>query len=320
MRVHYRGELEVELKGVLVEAAGDGVTVSFGDEVPVGTEVLLQGVVSGEELDRLPDLKAVVVPWTGLPGQTAKTLSERPEVACYNLHHNAASTAETGLALLMAAARQLVPLDSGMRDGKWGDRFGDRRAVKLEGHKMCVLGLGAIGRRMAGYGLAMDMDVHAVRRSGPFGLQNGVWVHSMDDLDKALTGTRALVCALPLTPETRGLIGARELELLDRFAIVVNVGRGASFDEKALFEACQSGRLQGAGIDVWWNYPKTSDEICAPGDLPWHELETVVMSPHVGGGNRENEPERMAALGDLLRGLAAGREMAGNRVDVGRGY
>ena len=102
-------------------------------------------------------------------------------------------------------------------------------------------------------------------------------------------------------------------------AIVVNVGRGRVIDEGALFEALRDGRLDSAGLDVWWLYPKSPDDETPPSNYPFSSLPNVTMTPHVGGATRDAEVERLRALADLIQKIAGGDEGA-NLVDVERGY
>ncbi len=130
-----------------------------------------------------------------------------------------------------------------------------------------------------------------------------------------------LVVAVPLTDETRGLIGASELARMKRTAVLVNVGRGNVIDERALYDALRRGKIHSAGIDVWYRYPRDTESRAAtqPSDHPFHELDNVVMSPHRAGGALDNEVVRMTHLGDLLVAIARGGDAPG-RVDLERGY
>ena len=129
--------------------------------------------------------------------------------------------------------------------------------------------------------------------------------------------------ALPLTDQTRGLIGERELALLPPSAVLVNVGRGPVVDEGALYRSLKEGRLLAAGLDVWYNYP--ADEAAMantpPSAYPFGELANVVLSPHRGGFAQEEGARRarMDDLAETINALARG-EPARNRVDLNEGY
>jgi phosphoglycerate dehydrogenase-like enzyme len=126
---------------------------------------------------------------------------------------------------------------------------------------------------------------------------------------------------LPLTDETRGLIGEREIGLMPKNSVLVNIGRGPVVEQEALYHALKSGKLHSAGIDVWYNYPPDEEARAhtPPADFPFHELDNIVMSPHRGGGASEVEILRMAHLANLLNAAARGDQIP-NQVDLKRGY
>jgi phosphoglycerate dehydrogenase-like enzyme len=165
------------------------------------------------------------------------------------------------------------------------------------------------------------MEVTATRRRASS--EGSEAVHPPEALHSLLPGADALVIALPLTPETEGLIGREELALLPPKAVLVNVGRGPIVDEEALYKALCDGTLHAAGLDVWYNYPEddASRSNTPPSAHPFHGLDNVVMSPHRAGtgGAEEIEQRRMAHLARLLNAAAAGEEMP-NRVDLDVGY
>ena len=123
-----------------------------------------------------------------------------------------------------------------------------------------------------------------------------------------------------MTEETEGLIDADRLARLPADATVVNVGRGGVLDPVALYEALAAGRIHGAGIDVWWRYPDPGSRDDTPAaDVPLHQLDNVVLSPHRAAHGSKTEDLRIACLCDLLGTLAAGRRPDA-RVDVQAGY
>ena len=173
-----------------------------------------------------------------------------------------------------------------------------------------VLGYGEIGRRVGRALEAFEMKVHGLRRGD-----------GASRLDELLPEADVLVVSVPSTDETRGLIDARRLALLPQGAIVVNVARGDVIEEDALYDALASGRLGGAGLDVWYRYPESEEARAStlPGSRPFHELENVVLSPHRAGHGRGTEAARAAALAHLLDAAARGDGIV-HRVDLDRGY
>ena len=304
-----------------------GIRVTAGEEPPDGAayEVLVAGVPDRKLVEASGALRMLVIPWSGIPKRTRNLMREFPAVAVHNLHHNADQVAEMALALLLAAAKRVVPLDAALRRGDWSARYDDESpVVLLRGRRALVLGYGALGRFTAELLAGIGMRVTAVRRSGNDGEGSGdTALKPVSDLPELLPTADAVLVCLPATEETVGMIGARELAALPERAILVNVGRGPVVDEKALYEALRSGTLHAAGIDVWYNYPKDEPGRAdtQPSDFPFHELDNVVMSPHRAGAPNtpETETMRMKALAELLNLAARGRRIP-NRVDLELGY
>lgn len=298
------------------------VAVTEGGDPPAGTAILISGRPTREQL-AAPGLRALVIPWAGLPDETGHLLRDFPDVAVHNLHHNAAPVAELALMLLLAAAKFALRYDRAIRANDWRLRY-ERPAptVLLDGKTALILGYGAIGRRVAAACRALGMATLATRRRLDAPETDGdTEVHPADALRDLLPRADAVVICLPHTPATDGLLGAAELALLPERAVLVNIGRGRIVDEQALYEALLDGRLHAAGLDVWYSYPPDEAARAAwpPSAFPFHELDNVIMSPHRGGAADETARLRMTALVEMLNEAAAGREM-GNRVDVAAGY
>ena len=296
----------------LREAVGAGIEVCFGPDRPDPAvyNVLVAGRPREEDLAASSALRTVIVPWAGLPGPTRDLLRARPQLRLHNLHHNAPATAEMAVGLLLAAARGIVPADRALRSGDWRRRYDTDQGLRLVGRTAVVLGYGEIGRRVGRALEAFDMTVHGLRRDD-----------GASRLDELLPEADVLVVSVPSTDETRGLINARRLALLPRHAVVVNVARGDVIEEDALYDALVSGRLGGAGLDVWYRYPESEEARAStlPGRRPFHELENVVLSPHRAGHGRGTEAARAAALARLLDAAARGEGIP-HRVDLDRGY
>jgi len=284
-----------------------GVELVDGD-----AEVLVAGVPEENDLDARPSLRAVVVPYAGVPARTRERAAARG-LALHNLHHNAAPTAEMALALLLAAAKSVVPFDRALREDDWSPRYAASGEMLLDGARALVLGYGAIGRRIARGCAGLGMDVRVVRRT-----PRGDEEFSCVDLDAALPETDALMIALPWTPRTEGLLDAARLERLPDDGCLVNVGRGKIVDEDALYRKVSEGRFR-AGLDVWYEYPKEDRTNTRPSKHDFGALDNVVLSPHRGGHCRDIERLRAEHLAKLLDAAARGGPVP-NRVDLEAGY
>lgn len=300
------------------------IQLSQGSVLPSDgkVDILVAGRPKREQLTACPDLRTLIIPFAGVPKETCDLMKEYPHISVHTLHYNAPATSEMALALLLAAAKYLLPIDRAFRAHDWTPRYEPNPAFLLENKNVLVLGYGAIGKRVARACLGLGMRVKALRRDLRKNEQDSdIDVHPSHELHQLLPKAEVLIVCLPLTSETEGLIDKRALDLLPERAILVNVARGPIVNESALFQALRDGRLYAAGLDVWYNYPEDEDtrSKTAPSQFPFHELDNVVMSPHRAGGAIDLEYGRMDALAKLLNAAARDEPMP-NRVDITLGY
>lgn len=291
------------------------------------TEVLIEGRVTREQIEQCPKLKTVIIPFAGVSPAMTSLMREFPNISLHNLHHNAQDTAETALALLFAASKQIVPMDQSMRKHDWTPRYSPEQARSLGGKTGLILGYGAVGKRIAAVLEALGMRIIGIRRN-----PMGPGEYGPADLAQLLPQADVLMVTIPLTPETKGMIGAEELALLPDGAILINVARAQIVDEKALYEALKSGKLHSAGLDVWYRYPQEegtavptyfvappSASNTPPSDYPFNEIRTLVMSPHRGGATSDTETRRVEHLAMLILAATKG-EPVPNKVNLDLGY
>ena len=300
------------------------IQFSTSKEIPTPAqfEVLVYPTPDKTWIEASPNLRAVIIPWAGVPEKLREVMTAYPEITIHNLHHNNFNTAEMGLALLLAAAKRLVPLDQALRRDDWSPRYEATQAILLRGKTCLILGYGEVGRALAGYCHALGMRVIATRKHlSHQGVEDFVEVHPASELAGLLPKADVLMIALPLTAETEDLIGEKELAALPAGGLLVNIGRGPIVNQYALFEALKSGRLRAAASDVWYNYPETKEarSHTPPADVPFGELDNFVLSPHRGGMVAEVERQRAEALAELLNAANRGEPLP-NQVDLEAGY
>ncbi|MEQ1935474.1 MAG: NAD(P)-dependent oxidoreductase [Fimbriimonadaceae bacterium] len=313
------------LAGLISELDTNRWTVTVGEPGPE-TSILITGYASEEQLQSCPKVRALIIPFAGVPPRTRELMLNHPHIAVHNLHHNAPETAETALALLLAASKSVVTMDQSLRRNDWSPRYDPSQAIRLEGKTALILGYGAVGRRIARSCIALGMRVIVIRRHAP---EPELEVRAMSDLHRSLAESDAIILALPSTPETNGLLGEAEFAAMKPGAVLVNIARANLVDEQCLFDALKSGRLRGAGLDVWYRYPESdaakgymgyidisdSARNTPPANLPFHELPNVVMSPHRGGTSADVEAARVRALVEMLS-----QDEMPNRVNLAAGY
>ena len=323
MNVHILHPPKAEHLDYLKSKLDADIQLTSGDDVPKDTHLLIAGRPQREHLTHKPHLHTLIIPFTGLPTETAELMRDFRKIAIHNLHHNAPMTAEMALTLLMAAARNIVPVDRGFRQHDWTVGKNDQPITVLNGKTALILGYGAVGQAVGRMCWAMGMQILAIRKHVAARASTLVKLGAPDKLHDWLPQANVLIICLPGTPETEGLIGEKELKLLPKGAILVNVGRGSIVDQTALYNSLKEQHLAGAGLDVWYNYPEdeAARKSTQPSDFSFHELDNVVMSPHRAGGagTAESEQRRMDALSESLN--AAVRNLTvPNKVDLKLGY
>lgn len=223
--------------------------------------------------------------------------------------------ADTVLAMVLHFARGLDFAVRAQAERRWcKECFESADAPVREADELTVgiLGLGGIGRAVARRSAALGMRVLAARRRespAPAGVE---LLHGEGALDRLLERSDVLVVTVPETAATRGMIGRRELALLPRGAVVVNVARGRVLDEEALVDALRRGRLRGAGLDVFVREP-------LPPDSPLWGLPNVLVTPHVSGTSHRFWRREADLIVDNLRRYVAGEPLR-NVVDKAQGY
>lgn len=192
------------------------------------------------------------------------------------------------------------------REQRWR---ADIQPDRLAGRTLVVVGLGDIGRTVARTAAAAGMRVVGVSRSGRR-MPGVARVHGVAALARALAEADFVALVLPLTPASRGLVGARELSTMKRTAWLLNVGRGELVDERALVRALTERRIAGAVLDVFAVEP-------LPAGHPLWALDNVAVTPHVSG---PDIPEDLARVfNDNLGRFLTGRRLR-HVVDRARGY
>jgi phosphoglycerate dehydrogenase-like enzyme len=249
-------------------------------------------------------LRLVQVPGAGTDRIDSAALPAGASLA--NAYGHEAGIAEYVLGAMLALNRGFGRLDASLRQGRWEaawshDAPPPPTAPELAGKTLGILGYGRIGGAVARRARAFDMEIHAIRREPRGTSAEGLTVlGGPEALDDLLRAADYLAITLALTPETRGLLGARELGLMKRSAVIVNVARGEVLDEDALYQALADGTIAGAALDVWYRYP-TAPGPTLPGRRPFHELSNVLMTPHVSGWT----DGMLAARADVIAGNIA---------------
>lgn len=278
------------------------VTMAFTAEMGGAARRLALVQVPGAGLDRID--RAALPPGTWLA----------------NAYGHEIGIAEYVLGAMLALTRQFTRLDAALRQGVWESQWAVGTPPppawpELAGKTLGILGYGRIGHALARRARAFDMTVCAIRRDATREDTGELaWLGGPDALDDVLRAADYLAITLSLTAATRGLIGARELALMKRTAMLVNVARAEIVDEAELYRALRAGTIGGAALDVWYRYP-TSAGATRPAGEPFHELPNVLMTPHVSGWTEGMLEARAKVIAENV-GRAARGEPPVNLIEV----
>lgn len=255
-------------------------------------------------LDGAPKLRVISSISVGVDNYPVAELRRRGILLAHTPGVLTETTADTVFALVMATSRRIVELANHVRAGRWDRNIGeDLFGWDVHGKTLGILGFGRIGQavaRRAALGFGMRVQYHS-RHAVDVPELAGRAVHL--PLDELLATSDIVVATLPLTAQTRGLLGAREFGLMKPGAIFVNGGRGATVQEDALLAALDSGRLRAAGLDVFATEP-------LPLASPLRLHPRVTALPHIGSATHETRYAMARLATDNLLEALAGRSPA----------
>jgi len=237
--------------------------IAEADAVIVGVDPL-----DREVLEKAPRLKVIAKYGVGTDNIDMRFAQERGIKVTTTAGANTEAVADYAFALMLAAARRVLPIDKACREGDWTKRT----AVDVNGRTLGLIGLGQIGkavvRRAKGFG--MQVLAYDAVRDEAFASAAGVrYAESVHDL---LREADFVSLHVPLTDETRHMIGERELRLMKPTAVLINTARGGLVEEDALCEALKNGIIWGAGIDVFEKEPPDNPELLS--------LDRLVIGSH----------------------------------------
>lgn len=221
----------------------------------------------------------------------------RAVTICSNAGAHRVSIAEHAMALLLAAAKNIVMHTDAVRTRRF---LQDTMGKSVRGKTLGVVGLGGIGGEAARLAAALGMRVIGINRKGSTDAPVA-WCGTLAELDRLLAESDYVLLSIPLTKRTVGLIGAHELEKMKPDAVLINIARGKLIRERDLYEHLRAHPAFQAALDVWWTYPKGDG---FPFTEPFHELANVVMTPHVAWAIPEQSAWSLeAALENVARFL-----------------
>src|SRR5215469_10331470 len=227
------------------------------------------------ELEASRDMRVVSRIGVGYDAVDVPALSRRKVPLMVAGTANSPSVAEQALFMMLTLAKRAQEMHSLVKEGTWGSRLG-KLPFDLYGKTLLIVGFGRIGTRTAKRCLAMEMKVLVYDPYKPAAEIASAGCEAVADLDAALPCADFVSIHCPKSPETVGMFNAARLKLMRPTAYLINTARGGIVDERALHEALVSGRLAGAGLDVFEHEPPPRSHLL-------FNLPNVIMAPHVAG-------------------------------------
>ena len=236
-----------------------------------------RGLVVEENMDIFQRAGVVIKCGSGTDNIEHDACTKRGIIVAHTPEDPTEPTSDHTIAMLFAAVRQVARQDRLVRRGVW-DQAAALPLGKFTGGQLGLIGMGRIGktilRKLAGFGMTVRVhdpyqDAAAIEAAGA----------QKADLEELLRKSQFVLVSCPLTPQTRGRIGERELRLMRPDAVLVNCARGGIVDEEALLQALQEGRIKAAALDVLEGHPRPGEGLLA--------CENVVFTPHLGGSTAD---------------------------------
>ncbi len=244
-------------------------------------------------LKELKDVKLLSVAFTGVDHVGMDYCKEHGIVVSNCSGYANEAVSELAIGLTLALYRRMIASDKAVREGK--TRAG-LLGIELSGKTFGIIGAGAIGKRTIALAKAFGCEVVFYNR-GETEIEGAKFV----ELDELLAVSDVISLHVPLTAETKGLIGAKEIAKMKKTALLINAARGPVVDSRALADALKEGRIAGAGIDVFEGEPPIA------GDHPLLNAPNVILAPHVGFATQEAMEKRAVIAFKNVQAYLAGK-------------
>lgn len=323
--VPYPDELVKIFKSIIsdqAEVAQSERTAESMLEIGSDAEIVASVIVPSEYIKKSQNLRMIQTFGAGIDRVDLDAVRERGNIIVCNNHVNSAEVAEFAISLLLAVAKHLIPSDRELRNGNWVHRWGGPNPnLEIRGKNVLIIGFGHIGVDIAKRLKSFDVTITAATRSGTSRYDTlADQVVSILEIKPYVKEADYVILCLPLTDESTNLVNREFLSWMKSTSVLVNISRAQIVDEQALYEALKEKQIHGAGIDVWWRYPSQwRGTAIPPSDIPFHELDNIVITPHRAAYSEHIERELfLFAARNILRFING--ETPLNIVDLERGY
>lgn len=294
--IHAKGMAMLEGKAILIQAP-DTLKATALSLIKDADAAILRATTlfDKEVIEQGVKLKIIARTGVGLDNVDLKAAGEHGIIVCNTPGTNDETVAEHVVALVLALAKQIIPMDMAVRQQRWKERFSPRQ-MDVKGKRIGLIGYGKIGKATARRCRALGMEVWVF---DPFTKIGNEGITHVTDIDEIFATCDFVSLHCPALPATKNLVNKHTLSLMKAGAYFINTSRGELVDETALIECLKQQKIAGAALDVFIKEPIDASN-------PLLHLPNVILSPHVAGSTRESN-ERIAtaavqAVLDTLNG------------------
>ena len=313
MKVVFFTNIDAELRQVVADKALPGMDVvtapaDMDDDEKIDLVrdadfiMLFPGKISDRVLQAAPKCKLIQLLSAGYDEMNLPLAEDLGIAVANNGGANRVAVAEHTIMLMLATHRRMMWYANNVKAGLW-KKEQDRKidVFELEGKTLGIIGMGNIGRQVARRAAAFDLELQYYDKYHPLTpVEEETMGIKAVPIDTLLETSDIVSAHVPLTRETYGMIGKRELELMKPTGVVINTSRGGVIDETALAEALISGTISAAGLDVMEHEPPDPND-------PLLQIENLIITPHTAGPTLESIPKRAANAFENIQHVWSGQ-------------
>ena len=313
MKVVFFTNIDAELRQVVADKALPGMDVvtapaDMDDDEKIDLVrdadfiMLFPGKISDRVLQAAPKCKLIQLLSAGYDEMNLPLAEDLGIAVANNGGANRVAVAEHTIMLMLATHRRMMWYANNVKAGRW-KKEQDRKidVFELEGKTLGIIGMGNIGRQVARRAAAFDLELQYYDKYHPLTpVEEETMGIKAVPMDTLLETSDIVSTHVPLTRETYGMIGKRELELMKPTGVVINTSRGGIIDEEALAEALISGTISAAGLDVMEHEPPDPND-------PLLQIENLTIPPHTAGPTLESIPKRAANAFENIQHVWSGQ-------------
>ena len=313
MKVVFFTNIDAELRQVVADKALPGMDVvtapaDMDDDEKIDLVrdadfiMLFPGKISDRVLQAAHKCKLIQLLSAGYDEMNLPLAEDLGIAVANNGGANRVAVAEHTIMLMLATHRRMMWYANNVKAGRWKEEQ-DRKidVFELEGKTLGIIGMGNIGRQVARRAAAFDLELQYYDKYHPLTpVEEETMGIKAVPIDTLLETSDIVSTHVPLTRETYGMIGKRELELMKPTGVVINTSRGGVIDETALAEALISGTISAAGLDVMEHEPPDPND-------PLLQIENLIITPHTAGPTVESIPKRAANAFENIQHVWSGQ-------------